>query len=246
MPRGSQGWGVKTMLRIENLDVGYGETQVLWSVDLEVADGEVVALLGSNGAGKSTLLAALSGLLRPKGGRIVYDGEDVGGRSPEELVRRGVSHVPQGRRLFAGLTVKQNLMLGAYARPDRRAIPSDLERVVALFPILKERLRQLAGSLSGGEQQMCAIGRALMARPKLLLIDELSLGLAPAVVDTLWPALREVNKSGTSILLVEQDVQLALENTSRGYVLETGRITLAGPSAELLKDSRIVSAYLGV
>ncbi len=234
------------MLRVETLDVAYGDTQVLWDVSLEVGDGEVVALLGSNGAGKSTLLGTISGLLAPRRGRIIYDGDDISGMSPEKLVRRGISHVPQGRRLFAGLTVEQNLRLGAYLRDDGLAIAEDLDRVVTLFPVLRERFRQYAGSLSGGEQQMCAIGRALMARPRLLLIDELSLGLAPAVVDSLWPALREVNQSGTSILLVEQDVQLALENSSRGYVLETGRLVLAGPSTDLLNDARIVSAYLGV
>jgi branched-chain amino acid transport system ATP-binding protein len=234
------------MLRVEGVDVGYGDTQVLWDVGLEVGDGEVVALLGSNGAGKSTLLATISGLLRPWAGRIWYAGQDIGGLPPEKLVGRGLVQVPQGRRLFPGLTVEQNLRLGAYRRRDARETAPDFARVVALFPVLRERLHQPAGSLSGGEQQMCAIGRALMARPRLLLIDELSLGLAPAVVEGLWPALREVNAAGTSILLVEQDVQLALENSRRGYVLDTGRIVLSGPSADLLADPRIVSAYLGV
>jgi branched-chain amino acid transport system ATP-binding protein len=234
------------MLRVEGVDVGYGDTQVLWDVGLEVGDGEVVALRGSNGAGKSTLLATISGLLRPWAGRIWYAGQDIGGLPPEKLVGRGLVQVPQGRRLFPGLTVEQNLRLGAYRRRDARETAPDFARVVALFPVLRERLHQPAGSLSGGEQQMCAIGRALMARPRLLLIDELSLGLAPAVVEGLWPALREVNAAGTSILLVEQDVQLALENSRRGYVLDTGRIVLSGPSADLLADPRIVSAYLGV
>jgi branched-chain amino acid transport system ATP-binding protein len=234
------------MLRVEGVDVGYGDTQVLWEVSLDVGDGEVVALLGSNGAGKSTLLATISGLLKPWAGRIWYDGQEIGGRTPENLVGRGLVQVPQGRRLFPGLTVEQNLRLGAYRRRDARETAQDFARVVALFPVLHDRLHQSAGSLSGGEQQMCAIGRALMARPRLLLIDELSLGLAPAIVEGLWPALREVNAAGTSILLVEQDVQLALENSRRGYVLDTGRIVLSGPSADLLADPRIVSAYLGV
>jgi len=234
------------VLRVESVDVSYGDTQVLWGVDLEVGDGEIVALLGANGAGKSTLLAAISGLLRPSNGRMLYQGQDVTDLSPEALVRRGLSHVPQGRRLFAGLTVGQNLRLGAHARRDRRAVAADLERVLQMFPALLERLNQQAGALSGGEQQMCAIGRALMSEPKLLLIDELSLGLAPIVVDHLWPALEAVNQQGASILLVEQDVQMALEHSSRGYVLETGRLVLSGPSSELLVDPRIVSAYLGV
>ena len=234
------------MLEVSGVSTGYGDTQVLWDVSLVVPDGAIVGLIGANGAGKSTLLGTISGLLAPWHGRMTLDGQSIGHLRPEQLVGRGLSHVPQGRRLFAGLTVEQNLRLGAYRRTDRQRIGRDLDRVAELFPVLRQRYRQNAGSLSGGEQQMCAIGRALMARPKLLLIDELSLGLAPAVVDSLWPALREVNADGTSILLVEQDVQLALENTSYGYVLETGRIVLAGPSAELLTDPRIVGAYLGV
>ncbi len=233
------------MLRVEGLAVGYGDIQVLWDVGLEVGDGELVALIGANGAGKSTLLASLSGLLPAWQGRVRLGGQDMTRLSPEEMVRRGVAHVPQGRRLFAGLTVEQNLRLGAYLRRDRPGIAADFERVVALVPRLRERLRQPAGSLSGGEQQMCALGRALMTGPRCLLIDELSLGLAPALVETLWPALGEVNRLGTSILLVEQDVRVALEHTARGYVLETGRVVLAGHSAALLEEPRIVSAYLG-
>lgn len=234
------------MLDVKGVDAGYGDTQVLWGIDLEIGDGEIVALLGPNGAGKSTLLATLSGLIHPYRGSIVYDHVAIERRDPDDLVGRGIAHVPQGRRLFGGLTVEQNLRLGAFLRSDRTGIARDLARVIDLFPGLASRLKQAAGSLSGGEQQMCAIGRALMARPRLLLIDELSLGLAPTLVDALWPALLEVNRGGTSILLVEQDVQLALENTARGYVLETGRVVLAGPSAELLGNPRIVSAYLGV
>lgn len=234
------------MLRVENLSVGYGDTQVLWDVNLEIEAGAIVALLGANGAGKSTLLGTLSGLLRPWSGRIVYDDHEINALPADARVARGLVQVPQGRRLFAGLTVKQNLMLGAYLRRDRSRTNHDFERVVSLFPRLKERLDQAAGSLSGGEQQMCAIGRALMSRPSLLLIDELSLGLAPAVVDALWPALHLVNRDGTSLLVVEQDVELALENAGRGYVLETGRVALSGPAAELRADPRIVQAYLGI
>jgi branched-chain amino acid transport system ATP-binding protein len=234
------------MLEVRDVDAGYGDTQVLWGIDLDVGDGEIVALLGPNGAGKSTLLAALSGLIHPFRGRITYDHVEIDRCNPDDLVSRGIAHVPQGRHLFAGLTVEQNLRLGAFLRSDRQGIARDLARVIELFPGLSDRLRQSAGSLSGGEQQMCAIGRALMARPRLLLIDELSLGLAPALVEALWPALLEVNRGGTSILLVEQDVQLALENTARAYVLETGRVVLTGPSSDLLGNPRIVSAYLGV
>lgn len=234
------------MLEVRGVDAGYGDVQVLWGIDLDVGDGEIVALLGPNGAGKSTLLATLSGLIHPRRGSIIYDHVEIDRRDPDDLVRRGIAHVPQGRRLFAGLTVEQNLRLGAFVRSDRQGVSRDLARVIELFPGLSDRLKQSAGSLSGGEQQMCAIGRALMARPRLLLIDELSLGLAPALVEALWPALLEVNRAGTSILLVEQDVQLALENTARAYVLETGRVVLSGRSSDLLGNPRIISAYLGV
>jgi branched-chain amino acid transport system ATP-binding protein len=234
------------MLSVRDVDAGYGDTTILRGVDLRVDDGEIVALLGPNGAGKSTLLATISGLIHPSYGTIVFDEVEIGRFEPHELVRRGIAHVPQGRRLFAGLNVEQNLRLGAFRRSDRSGIERDLDRVVRLFPGLAGRLRQAAGSLSGGEQQMCAIGRALMARPRLLLVDELSLGLAPSVVETIWPALLEINREGTSILVVEQDVELALENSHRAYVLESGQIAVTGRSSDLLGDPRIASAYLGV
>lgn len=232
-------------LRIEGLSAGYGDTQVLWDVSLEVASGEIVALIGSNGAGKSTLLGAVSGLVRVWGGSIRFGERELAGVAPERVVGAGVVQVPQGRRLFGGLTVEENLLMGAYLRRDGE-IAADLERILTLLPRLRERLGYLAGRLSGGEQQQVAIARALMARPQLLLIDEMSLGLAPVLVDALLEILREVHAGGVTILMVEQDVEAALEFAQRAYVLETGRITLAGPSAQLRDDPRVQKAYLGV
>ena len=220
--------------------------QVVWKVDLSVAQGSVVALIGSNGAGKTTILRALSGLLQPIRGRIVLAGETMKASEPLDFVRRGIVHVPEGRRLFAGLSVLDNLMLGAYQRKDRGAIASDIERVFALFPRLRERRRQDAVTLSGGEQQMCAIGRGLMAAPRLLLIDELSLGLAPKVVDELIEALRKVNAEGTSLLVVEQDVATALEFADHAYVIDQGRTVAGGPAAEISRDPAVRTAYLGI
>lgn len=234
-----------SLLSIARLNVAYGDVQVLWDVSLEVRRREMVALIGANGAGKSTLLAAISGLLRPKSGKIVFDGRDITGAEADGIVRAGIAHVPQGRRLFAGLTVKQNLLLGAYTRRDAEQA-KDLDWVLHTFPRLRERQTQLAGTMSGGEQQMCAIGRALMSRPKLLLIDEPSLGLAPVVVDDLLEVLRAVHEQGTTVLMVEQDIQTALEEADRGYVLETGHITLSGSASELLANQDIKKAYLGV
>ena len=225
--------------------MAYGDVQVLWDVSLEVRRGEMLALIGANGAGKSTLLAAISGLLRPRSGRILFDNRDITVAPADAIVQAGIAHVPQGRRLFAGLTVKQNLVLGAYTRRDRDQ-GKDLAWVLDTFPRLKERQTQLAGTMSGGEQQMCAIGRALMSRPKLLLIDEPSLGLAPVVVDDLLEVLRRVHEQGTTVLMVEQDIQTALEEADRGYVLDTGHITLAGSAAELLANQDIRKAYLGI
>ncbi|HEY8695939.1 MAG TPA: ABC transporter ATP-binding protein [Chloroflexota bacterium] len=236
---------LETFLRIDRLNVAYGDVQVLWDVSLEVRRGEMVALIGANGAGKSTLLATISGLLRPRSGKIVFDGREITGVAADAIVHAGIAHVPQGRRLFAGLTVKQNLMLGAYTRRDAGQ-EKDLAWVFETFPRLKERQLQLAGTMSGGEQQMCAIGRALMSKPKLLLIDEPSLGLAPVVVDDLLEVLRKVHQQGTTVLMVEQDIQTALEEADRGYVLETGHITLTGPAAELLDNADVKKAYLGV
>jgi len=205
----------------------------------------MVALIGANGAGKSTLLATISGLIRPRSGRIAFNGRDIAGAPADAIVRAGIAQVPQGRRLFAGLTVRQNLTLGAYTRRDGDR-ERDLRWVLDTFPRLKERQTQLAGTMSGGEQQMCAIGRALMSRPKLLLIDEPSLGLAPVLVDDLLEVLRTVHEQGTTVLMVEQDIQTALEEADRGYVLETGRITMSAPAAELLANEDVKRAYLGV
>jgi branched-chain amino acid transport system ATP-binding protein len=238
--------GGDVLLRVEHLDAGYGSVQVLWDVSLDVRKGEVVALVGSNGAGKSTLLRTVSGLQRPWRGRVRWHGRDIGGASPESIVRLGMAHVPQGRRLFPDLTVEENLFVGAYARADRAAIAADLRDALDLFPVLGERLHLPAGQLSGGEQQMTALARALMARPQLLLIDEPSLGLAPIAVQGLMDAVDRLRARGTSLLLVEQDVAVALEHADRGYVVETGRLTLAGTAAALLRSPRVKEAYLGI
>jgi branched-chain amino acid transport system ATP-binding protein len=230
------------MLEVTGLAAGYGRVQVLWDVDLEVGEGEVVALVGSNGAGKTTLLRAVSGMITPTGGEVRLAGDSLVGRAPEEAVRAGLAHVPEGRRLFAGLTVRENLRVGAYVHGER----ADIDRAVELFPRLGERLDQVAGSLSGGEQQMCAIARGLMANPKLIMIDELSLGLAPKLVEQILERLTSVTEAGTAVLLVEQDVDAALEAAARGYVLENGRIVASGESSALLEDPRIREAYLGV
>jgi branched-chain amino acid transport system ATP-binding protein len=230
------------MLEIVELGAGYGQVEVLWDVDLEVGKGEIVALVGSNGAGKTTLLRAISGLIGATEGEISFDGESIAGLRPEEVVKRGIAHVPEGRHLFSGLTVRENLMAGAFARRDG----SDLDGALDLFPHLKDRLDQVAASMSGGEQQMCAIARGLMSSPKLLMIDELSLGLAPKLVEEILERLQEVAQRGTALLIVEQDVDAALRIAARGYVLETGRIVSSGPSSQLLDDPRVREAYLGV
>ena len=236
----------KPLLEIRNLSSGYGDVQVLWDVSLEVRQGEVVALIGANGAGKTTLLWTLSQLVQPWSGEIRFDGVELTHARTDEVVGAGIVHVPQGRRLFAGLSVKDNLVQGAYLRRDKAAIQSKLDWVLQTLPRLKERLNQAAGLLSGGEQQMCAIGRGLMSEPRLLAIDELSLGLAPVVVDSLLDLMTAINKQGITILLVEQDVQVALEHAHRGYVLETGRIVQGSSASELLEDPRIRRAYLGL
>lgn len=212
---------------------------------MAIAAGEMVALVGANGAGKSTLLAVISGLLRPTAGSVRVGDQETSTFRPERIVAFGVSHVPQGRQLFGGLSVEKNLLLGAYLRPDAD-LGFDLERVLGYFPALRDKLGRTAATLSGGEQQMVAIARGLMARPKLLLIDEPSLGLAPKVVDSLVAALREINATGVAVLLVEQDVLVALEVCQRGYVLENGRVALTGTSTELLNDARLRRAYLGL
>lgn len=234
------------LLRVEKLNVAYGDVQVLWDVDLEIPAGEVVALVGSNGAGKSTLLATISGLLRPRSGHITFDGQSLEHASTQRIVDLGIAQVPEGRQLFPAMSVHDHLLLGAFRRRDPDAVRTDLQRVLTLFPRLRERLRALAATLSGGEQQMVAIGRALMAQPRLLMIDELSLGLAPLVVESLMETISELNRTGTTILIVEQDVQAALERSTRGYVLESGVITLAGTAPELLRHDGVRKAYLGV
>ncbi len=232
-------------LHVENLCAGYGDTQVLWDVSLDVQPGEIVAIIGSNGAGKSTLLGAISGLVKTWSGSATFGEQRLTGLATDRVVSAGVVQVPQGRRLFGSLTVEENLLMGAYLRRDRE-VKSDLERILTMLPRLRERYRFLAGRLSGGEQQQVAIARALMARPKLLLIDEMSLGLAPVLVDALLEILATINATGLGIVIVEQDVQTALETASRAYVLETGRITLSGPSSALLDDPQVQKAYLGV
>jgi branched-chain amino acid transport system ATP-binding protein len=230
------------MLEVSGLSAGYGHVEVLWDVDLTVGDGEIVALVGSNGAGKTTLLRAVSGLIDTTAGDVSFEGDSVAGLAPERIVARGIAHVPEGRHLFAGLTVRENLMAGAFAGRDG----ADLDRALELFPHLKDRLGQVAGSMSGGEQQMCAIARGLMSSPKLLMIDELSLGLAPKLVEEIIERLGEVAGQGTALLVVEQDVDAALRIAARGYVLETGRVVSSGESAELLDDPRVREAYLGI
>lgn len=233
------------LLEVRGLVAGFGAGPVLFDVDLDFRAGELLALIGANGAGKSTLLGVLSGLVPPTAGRVVFNGHDVTGARPERIVRAGMAHVPQGRRLFGTLTVAQNLRLGAYLRRDRE-IEKDLERVVGYFPTLADKLPRVAGTLSGGEQQMVSIGRGLMGRPKLLMIDEPSLGLAPKVVESVVDVCKAINRDGVSVLLVEQDVLLALEAADRGYVLENGRIALSGTARELMDNPDIRRAYLGV
>jgi branched-chain amino acid transport system ATP-binding protein len=235
------------LLAVRGLNVAYGDVQVLWDIDLVIYPGETVALVGSNGAGKSTLLNALSGLMNPISGTITMAGENLARQTSGRFVQAGICHVPQGRRLFVGMTVKENLMMGAFSRSDgTAAITHDYEQVLSLFPRVKERLNQLAGKLSGGEQQMVAIGRGLMARPKILMIDELSLGLSPIMVDTIFDVIKTVQAEGRTLLIVEQDIQAALEQASRGYVLDTGRITHTGAAADLLASDAIRAAYLGI
>lgn len=234
------------MLNIKNLHAGYSDVPVLWGVDLKVERGEIACLVGSNGAGKTTLLRALSGLLPPNSGSIVFEGENLAGAEPERVLGAGIAHVPEGRRLFSAMSVRDNLLMGAYLRRDGAdAIGRDLERMYGLFPILGERQAQDAGTLSGGEQQMCAVARGLMSAPRMLVIDELSLGLAPAVVDQLCDALRRLNQEGLTLLVVEQDVATALEFAQRAFVLDTGRVTRSGSSESLRHDPAIREAYLG-
>jgi branched-chain amino acid transport system ATP-binding protein len=234
------------LLQVQDLRAGYGDAAVLEGVSLSIHAGELVALVGSNGAGKTTLLRALSGLIPVRGGQITFDGAPLAGRASDQIFRAGLTQLPEGRQLFDRMTVEDNLLMGANLRRNKGAIAADLERVYALLPRLSERRRQLAGTMSGGEQQMCAMARALMAAPRLLMVDEMSLGLAPVVVLQLMETLQQVRASGVTVLLVEQDVHIALEHADRGYVLETGRIALQGPARELLDNPEIQKAYLGV
>jgi len=232
------------MLALDALDVYYGEIHALRGVALEVRGGEIVTLLGNNGAGKSTTLKTISGLLAPRRGSVVFDGRALTGVAAHEIVARGIAHVPEGRRIFNRLTVRENLTMGAYLRTDAD-IDADLDRAFELFPRLKERISQVAGTLSGGEQQMLAIARALMARPRLLLLDEPSMGLAPVLVEQIFATIGSINQQGTTILLVEQNAAMALSIAHRGYVLETGAVVLSGSAGQLAENERVRHAYLG-
>jgi branched-chain amino acid transport system ATP-binding protein len=235
------------ILRIQNLDAGYGAIQVLRDINFEVAKGEILAVIGTNGAGKSTLFRAISGLIVPTRGEIWLDDQNIAGRGSDEIVAMGLSQAPEGRRVFNGMTVEENLKLGAFRRPDksRESVARALAQVYQYFPKLHERRKQLAGTLSGGEQQMCAIGRALMAAPRLLVIDELSLGLAPIIVEELLNVLEVIHETACTIILVEQDISIALSFSDRALVMQSGQIVMSGNSSELLSDAEIVKTYLG-
>ena len=234
------------LLEVSGIDVFYGRVQAVRGATLEVDKGEIVALIGSNGAGKTTTLRTISGLIHPLRGTIVFDGKDITHTEPQKIVDLGICHSPEGRRLFTRMTVLDNLTMGAYTRRNQAEIKKDMDRVFELFPRLKERLHQIAGTLSGGEQQMCAMGRALMAKPKVLMLDEPSLGLAPILVETIFNIVREINSQGTPVLLVEQNATKALEVAHRGYVLETGVIVQTGTGKELLASEDVQKAYLGM
>ncbi len=234
------------MLELKNLTVRYGSIVALQEVSLQVEKGAIVTLIGANGAGKSTTLRTISGLLKPDQGSILYEGEEIGGQPAHKIVARGLSHVPEGRMIFANLSVHENLLMGAYLRKDRAKLSTEFDYIFAMFPRLKERSRQVAGTLSGGEQQMLAIGRALMSKPRCLMLDEPSLGIAPILVKTIFEKIREINQSlGITVLLVEQNANLALEVSHYGYVLETGRIILHDKSSALRTNEKVKSAYLG-
>ena len=233
------------LLKLENIKTYYGNIRALKGISLEVDESEIVSLIGGNGAGKSTTLMTISGVLTPLEGDVLYKGQSIAAVRPDNIVQMGVCQVPEGRMIFPLLSVSENLDLGAYLRRDRDGIKKDFERVFNLFPILRERRKQAGGTLSGGEQQMLAIGRALMGQPKLLLLDEPSLGLAPILVDSIFETIRRINKQGTTILLVEQNAQLALQFSHRGYVIETGKIVLSDTSSELLENEQVKKAYLG-
>ncbi len=234
-----------TMLTINDINVFYGAIHAIKGVSLEVNEGEIVTLIGANGAGKSTILRTISGLLKPKTGSIQFEGQEIAGMPAHEIVKTGISQVPEGRRIFAEMSVLENLELGAFTRKDKDGIKADMELVFERFPRLKERIGQLAGTLSGGEQQMLAMGRALMSRPRLLLLDEPSMGLAPLLIKEIFTIIQDINKTGTTVLLVEQNANMALSIGHRAYVLETGRITLSGDAKELAASDEVRKAYLG-
>jgi branched-chain amino acid transport system ATP-binding protein len=234
------------LLKLIDLEASYGAVRALRGVSLDVAEGAVVAILGANGAGKSTTLKSISGMIKPSAGSIEYDGERIDGRTPNQIVRLGIAQVPEGRKIFKDLNVFENLRMGAYSRKDAAGIAADLDMVSELFPILKERAKQLGGSLSGGEQQMLAIARGLMARPRLLLLDEPSLGLAPIIVQQIFETLRRINRdTGTTLLIVEQNAHVALKNADFGYVLQIGRVAVAGKSEELKQNRKVIESYMG-
>jgi len=233
------------MLKVDNLQVYYGAIHALQGVSFHLEKGEIVALIGANGAGKSTVLNTISGILRPREGSVTFEGQDIHTIPPQDIVRMGVVQVPEGRKIFSRMTVAENLEMGAYIQSDRVAISSQMEEVFQRFPRLRERYNQFGGTLSGGEQQMLAIGRGLMAHPKLLLLDEPSMGLAPILVELIFDIIQDINEQGTSILLVEQNAQMALAIADRAYVLETGKIVMQGTGDELLEDPSVIKAYLG-
>lgn len=233
------------MLKIENLEVSYGAVQALRGISMEVADGEIVSLIGANGAGKTTALHAVTGLVPIKAGSVEYDGHDLRKIDPSKIVSMGLAHVPEGRQVFTRMTVAENLAMGAYHRKDKKGIEADLERVYERFPRLKERAKQLAGTLSGGEQQMVAMGRAIMSAPKLVVMDEPSMGLSPVLVKEVFDIIQTMHESGITILLVEQNAKMALAISNRAYVLENGRITMSGDANTLLHDDKVCKAYLG-
>ena len=243
-PTGREGGG--NLLAVEDLHVYYGNIAAVKGVSLHVKQGEIVTLIGSNGAGKSTTLRTISGLLRPKKGTLTYDGKNLAQLSGDKIVAAGICHSPEGRRIFGRMTVEENLDLGAFLRNDKADIDADKERMLELFPRLRERISQKAGTMSGGEQQMLAVARAMMGRPKLLLLDEPSMGLAPMVISQIFKIISEINAQGTTVLLVEQNAQQALSRSDRAYILETGSVTRSGPARELLADDSIRAAYLGV
>jgi branched-chain amino acid transport system ATP-binding protein len=234
------------LLSLERISSYYGEARALADVSLEVEDGEIVAVIGSNGAGKTTMLRTISGLMHPRSGRIYFQGEAIEWTRPHQLIRRGIAHIPEGRRLFAQMTVRENLLMGAYGAQSWKERGALIDEVCALFPRLQERIGQLAGTLSGGERQMLATARALMARPRLLMLDEPSLGLAPKIVETILAIIRDVNRRGVAVLLVEQNAQLALKTAARAYLLENGAVVKSGVTAEFLADESVRRSYLGI